>query len=109
MILSWISSRELRIQKTERVRHLDNAHASRSLLVDDLIAEYLHPRPMHLWAEVMFCVVAVVEPGPVIELVVAAHAPGDAARLDCRRSAGNNRSDRRGSDRNTKTAIRKQM
>jgi hypothetical protein len=32
---------------------------------------------MHLWPEVMFCVVAVVEPCPVINLAVGAHAPGD--------------------------------
>ena len=77
MILSWISRRELRIQKAERVRHLDHTDSSLALLLDDLIAKRLHPGPMHFWAEMMFCVVAVVKPGPIINLAVGAYAPGD--------------------------------
>src|SRR5689334_13708901 len=30
---------------------------------------------MHLWPEMMFRVIAVVEPSPVIELAIGAHAP----------------------------------
>src|SRR5947208_14146412 len=30
---------------------------------------------MHLWTEMMLCVVAVKEPGPVVKLAVGAHAP----------------------------------
>ena len=69
--------RQIRIEEAERVRWLDHAHAGGALLLDDLIAERLHPGPMHLRPEMMLGVVAVVEPDPVVELVVAAHAPGD--------------------------------
>ena len=57
------------------MRHLDHAHASLALLLHDLITERLHSRPMHLWPEMMFRVVAVEEPNPVVELTVTAHAP----------------------------------
>src|SRR5215467_825599 len=75
-ILSQISSRQIRIQKPERVRHFDYAYSSLALLLDDLISERLHPRPMHFWAKMVFCVVAIVKPGPIIELAVGAHTPG---------------------------------
>src|ERR1700746_3563995 len=77
MILSWISRRQLRIQKPERVGHFDDAHSSLALLLHDLVAQRLHSRPVHFWPEVVFCVVAVVKPGPIIQLAVGAHAPGD--------------------------------
>src|SRR5262245_1375280 len=77
MILSRISRRKMRIEKTKRVRHLNNTHSCFALLLDDLIAERLHSRPMHFWPEMMFCVVSVVEPRRVIELHVGAHAPGN--------------------------------
>src|SRR4029077_748745 len=70
-----MSSRHLRIEEAERVRHLDYADSSFPLLLHDLIAEHLHSRPMHLWPEMVFGVVAVVEPCPVIELAVGAHSP----------------------------------
>src|SRR5207247_2590529 len=38
-------------------------------------AQRLQSGPMHFWAEMMFRVVAVIKPRPVIELVVRAHAP----------------------------------
>src|SRR5262249_23747257 len=37
----------------------------------------LHSGPMHLWPKMMFGVVTVVEPRPVIELAVGAHTPGN--------------------------------
>src|SRR6266513_4668838 len=75
MILSSISGWKMRIQKPECVRHLDHAHSSLALLLNDLIAQRLHSRPMHLWPEMMFCVITVEEPRPVIELAVGADAP----------------------------------
>ena len=77
MILSLISRWKMRIEETESVRHIDDVHASFALLLYDLVPQRLHSRPMHLWPEVMFCVVAVVEPRPVINLAICAHAPGD--------------------------------
>src|SRR3954469_4223967 len=77
MLLWQISSRQIRVKKTERVRHLDNTHSSPALLLDNLIAERLHSSPMHLGPEMMFGMVAIVEPCPVIELAVGAHAPGN--------------------------------
>ena len=59
------------------MRHLDHAHASLALLLHDLITERLHSRPMHLWPEMVLGVITVVEPRPVIELPIGAHAPGD--------------------------------
>ena len=59
------------------MRHIDDAHSSFALLIDNLIAECLHSRPMHLWPEMMFGVVAVVEPDPIIKLLIAADAPRD--------------------------------
>src|SRR5947207_15794662 len=67
----------MRVEKTERVRHVDDAHSSLTLLFDDLIAKGLHSRPMHFWTEMMFCVVAIVKPGPVIDLAIGAHTPGN--------------------------------
>src|SRR6476660_8037820 len=75
MLLWQISSRQIRVKETERVRHLDNTHSSHALLLDDLIAKRLHPSPMHLGPEMMFGMVAIVEPCPVIELAVGAHTP----------------------------------
>src|ERR1043166_988866 len=75
MLLSQISRWQMRIQKAERVRHLDNADSMLALLLDDLIAQRLHSRPMHLWPEMMFGVVPVIKPRPVIELSIGAYAP----------------------------------
>src|SRR5215472_10196691 len=67
----------MRIQKAQCVRHSDHPHSSFALLLNNLIAQRLHPSPMHLWPEMVFSVVTVVEPRPVIELAVRAHAPGN--------------------------------
>src|SRR6478736_2934677 len=77
MLFFQVSSGQIGVKKTERVRHLDNTHSSLALLLDDLIAERLHSSPMHLRPEMMFGMVAIVEPRPVIELAVGAHAPGN--------------------------------
>ena len=70
-----ISSRQIRIQKPERMRRLDYAHSSGTLLFGNLSMQRLHSRPMHLWPEVMFGVVTIVKPRPVIQLPVSAYAP----------------------------------
>src|SRR3982750_244166 len=77
MLFFWMSRGQIGLKKTESVRHLDNTHTSPALLLDDLIAERLHSGPMHLWSEMMFGMIAIVEPRPVIELAVGAHAPGN--------------------------------
>src|ERR1700736_5681406 len=69
--------RKIGIEETKGVRRFDDADAGGALLVDDLVAEGLHPGPMHFRPEMMFGVVAVKEPDPVIEFVVTAHAPRD--------------------------------
>ena len=53
----------------------DHADPGGALLFDYLIAQRLHPRPVDLRPEMMFGVVSVVKPDPVVELVIAAHAP----------------------------------
>src|SRR5215831_12795220 len=63
------------LQKAESVWHLDHAHSGRTLLVDNLVAQGLHSRPMHLRPEMMLSMIAVIEPSPVIQLAVGAHAP----------------------------------
>ena len=43
----------------------------------NLIAKRLHASPMDLRPKMMFRVVTVVKPGPIVELVLAAYAPGE--------------------------------
>ena len=59
------------------MRRSDHAHARFALLLDNLIPKRAHPGPVNLWPKVTFGVVAVVEPNPIIKLVIAADAPGD--------------------------------
>src|SRR5262245_26041737 len=59
------------------MRWFDYAHASRTLLIDNLVTKGLHSCPVHLRPEVMFGMIAVVEPDPVIEFVVTAHTPSN--------------------------------
>src|SRR6478672_5285281 len=75
MLFFQVSSGQIGLKKTERVRHPDNTHSSLALLLDNLIAERLHSSPMHLRPEMMFGMVAIVKPCPVIQLAVSAHAP----------------------------------
>src|SRR5262245_27224885 len=75
MLLPQVRSRQIGVKKTERVRDLNDTHPGFALLLDDLIAQRLHSRPMHLWPEMMFSMVAIVKPRPVIQLAVGAHAP----------------------------------
>jgi len=57
---SWlIGGRQIRIKKAEGVWYHDYAHPSGALLVEYLITESLHSRPMHLRSEMMFGMVAV--------------------------------------------------
>ena len=68
---------QIRVKKAERVRRLDHTHPSSALLFENLVTKGLYSGPMHFRPEMMFCVVAIVEPDPVIELVVTAHPPGN--------------------------------
>src|SRR5512133_3601910 len=56
---------------------LDYADPSRALLIDNLVTQSLYSRPVDLRPKVMFGMVTVVEPDPVIEFVITAHAPGN--------------------------------
>ena len=58
------------------MRELDHAHTGDTWLLHNLITKGLHARPMDFRAEMMFGMVAIVKPGPVVKLVVAAYAPG---------------------------------
>src|SRR5205814_9061781 len=40
-----------------------------------LVTKGWYSGPMHLWPDMMFGVVTVKEPGPVVKLVITAHAP----------------------------------
>src|SRR6476659_3253657 len=77
MLLPQVRSRQIGVKKTERVRDLNDTHPGFALLLDALIAQHLHSRPMHLWPEMMFGMVAIVKPRPVIQLAVGAHTPGN--------------------------------
>src|SRR5437870_3422838 len=75
-VLSWsICSRQITLKKAECVWYLDYAHANGVLLLQDLIAKGLHSRPMDFRPEMMFGVVTIIEPDPVIELVITTHPP----------------------------------
>lgn len=63
---SFFERRQIGIEKAKRVRRLDHADAGRALFVHDLVTERLHPRPVNLGPEVMFGVVAIKEPDPVV-------------------------------------------
>ena len=71
------TARQIAIEKAEGVWRSYHAHARFALLLEDLISKRTHARPVHLWPKVMFSVVAVIKPDPVIKLVIAADAPGD--------------------------------
>ena len=77
-VSSWsMDGRQIRVKETKSVRRLDYPHSGGALLVDNLVAKGLHSRPVHLWPEMMFGVVTIVEPGPIVEFVISAHAPGN--------------------------------
>src|SRR6266480_190165 len=59
------------------MRRLDHADASGALLIDNLVAQSLYSGPMDLRPKMMFGVVTVIEPDPVIEFVITAHTPGN--------------------------------
>src|SRR5205814_2112137 len=68
---SWSLDRwQIRVKKAERVRWFDHTHSSSALLFENLVMKGLYSGPMHLRPEMMLCVVAVKEPGPVVELAV---------------------------------------
>src|SRR5438045_2637485 len=69
--------RQIGVEETERMRWLDHTHSGSALLPYDLIAERLHPSPMHFGTEMMFGVVSIIQPDPIVELVITAHPPGD--------------------------------
>ena len=59
------------------MRRRDDAHPLPALLLGDLAMELVHFRPVHFGPEMMLGVVTVIEPKPVVELVITADAPGD--------------------------------
>ena len=69
--------RQIGIKEAEGVGRVDDANSGGALLIHDLIAKRLHPGPMHLGPEMMFGVVTIEEPDPIVELVVTADAPRD--------------------------------
>ena len=73
--LASLVRRQIRIKKAERVWGLDYPHPRGALLVHNLVTESLRSRPMDLRPEMMFGVVTIVEPSPIVELVVGAYAP----------------------------------
>src|SRR5476651_2250409 len=68
---------QVRIEKAEHMRVLDDADAFLFLQLGNLAMEPLHRGPVHLRTEMMLLVVAIVEEEPIIDLPVAAHAPRD--------------------------------
>ncbi len=56
---------------------IDDAHAFLSLHSGDTPMERFHLSPVHLWPEMMFGVIPVVEENPIVNFAVAAHTPGD--------------------------------
>ena len=72
-----MDGRQIRIEKAERVWGLDYPHPGGTLLVDDLVVKGLHPRPMNFRPEMVFSMVTIIKPSPVVQLVVGAHAPGN--------------------------------
>src|SRR5439155_2699753 len=70
-----LGRRQIRVKKAERVRWLDHTHSSSALLFENLVMKGLYSGPMHLRPEMMLGVIAVKEPGPVVELAIGAHAP----------------------------------
>src|SRR6478672_742637 len=59
------------------MRRLNDACSSGSLFLGKLILQFLHLRPVHARAIMMLGVVAIVEPEPVVELVVGTDAPSE--------------------------------
>ena len=55
--------------------HLDHPYSGRALLLDNLIAQRLHLGPMDLRPEMVFGVIAIIEPGPIVHLFVGAYPP----------------------------------
>ena len=69
--------RQIRIEETECVRRLDHAHTGGALLLYNLVTKRLHAGPVNLRPKMMFGMVAVAKPGPIVELVVTAYPPGE--------------------------------
>ena len=59
------------------MRVLDRAHPFLPLKALDATAEFFHFSPVNFWTEMVLGVITVVEKQPVINLSVAAHAPGN--------------------------------
>src|SRR5260221_12206152 len=67
----FAARRQVRVEEAQRVRRFDHAHPFPLLQALDLLVQGGHARPMRLWPEMMFGMVAVIEPDPVVEFVVA--------------------------------------
>src|SRR5207247_6211402 len=68
---------QIGIEETKHVRVPDGADAFLLLQALDAAVKLFHFRPMHFWTEMVLCVIAVIEEKPIIQLSVAAHAPGN--------------------------------
>ena len=59
------------------MRRCDNPNALTALRFEDLFVEPSHLGPVHFWPEMVFGVVAIIEPNHVVPLVVRTHPPSD--------------------------------
>jgi hypothetical protein len=59
------------------MRRFNHPHAFAPLLIRDLAMKRIHFGPMHLGPEMVFGMVAVIKPQPVVQFVVTADSPGN--------------------------------
>ena len=77
LALPTFAGRQVGIEKPERVGRLDDPNAFPALRLSNLLMELFHLGPVQLRPEMVFGVVAVVEPKQVVPFVVRTDAPGD--------------------------------
>jgi hypothetical protein len=61
------------------VWRFDYSNAGGRLLFEDLVAKGLHPSPVHLRTEMMFGVVTVKKPDPIVKLAIATYAQANGS------------------------------
>src|SRR5438876_11684240 len=66
---------KIRIEESEHMCVVNNAHAFLLLQLGNLPLELLHFRPVHFGPEMMFRMIPVVEEEPVVNLPIAAYSP----------------------------------
>jgi len=72
-----MTRRQIRIEESEHVGVINNADAFLPLHPGDVLVKRFHFCPMHLWPEMMFGVISVIEENPVIDFAIAANTPGN--------------------------------